>query len=243
MRDSAWFLGVCRVYDVVPWMQGTLSRSVLAPKNDLFAEIEPESLYMKEQEEMRNRLYVLALASFAILAPVTLSASNITYTVNETVGVASVTGTIVTDGTIGTLSSPNIVSFNLSLYDGTGTATLNNISDSVYDFGDDLSATSTLLQFNFNGNGSFLNFYSPSCSPAEWSLYADSDGQSCNGATGNEIGVSAVLPFPQGVYSQESGLVTIGEAGDTVVPEPSSFMLLGSGLAGFAAALRRKFSR
>jgi hypothetical protein len=52
------------------------------------------------------------------------TAADIVYHVNDRVGVGSVTGTITTDGTTGTLFTFDIVAFNLTLNDVTGTAIL-----------------------------------------------------------------------------------------------------------------------
>jgi hypothetical protein len=82
----------------------------------------------------------------------------ITYYVNQTVGSGSLTGDIVTDGTLGTLSANNIVDWNLLLNAGSG-ATYQLTGPSLLSGGNSglspgvvvgLSATSTQLLFNFS---------------------------------------------------------------------------------------------
>ena len=79
--------------------------------------------------------------------------SPITYAVNQTIGAGSVTGVIVTDGTLGTLSSTNILSYSVLIDDATYPP-YNVASGSNPDLflsGSDLSATASQLLFNFSG--------------------------------------------------------------------------------------------
>src|SRR5260370_24568371 len=112
---------------------------------------------------MRKSVWTIALALSAILAPTALRASDITYTVNQTVGAGSVTGFITTDGTIGTLGTADIVNWDLTLNDGTnpvfvllGPTSGNNSGEEIA--GADLTASATQLLYNFNAsdNGVFI---------------------------------------------------------------------------------------
>ncbi len=79
--------------------------------------------------------------------------SPITYAIDRTIGAGAVTGVVVTDGTIGTLSSTNILSYNLLIDDGPYPP-YNIVSGSNPDLflsGSDLSATASQLVFNFSG--------------------------------------------------------------------------------------------
>ena len=64
------------------------------------------------------------------------AANNITYNVNLTFGSAgSMVGTITTDGTLGVLTTSNIVSWNLTLADSATNSTLLTPSNSAFSSG------------------------------------------------------------------------------------------------------------
>jgi hypothetical protein len=87
----------------------------------------------------------------ALLGTGVCSASPITYNVAEIIGVGSVTGTIETDGTTGTLDAGNIIGWNLELNGNAASLNLTDLNSSVYVTGTDLTATATNLLFNFSG--------------------------------------------------------------------------------------------
>jgi hypothetical protein len=129
---------------------------------------------------------VLALASCAWANP-------ITYNVNLSVGTnAAVTGTIVTDGTIGTLALANVVSWNLTITDGTNnmTTVLTPANSNIQSFNgnsSDLVATSTNLTYNFSDpSEEELAF---GIAPNALCL-GPSSGLCANGSIGNVIGIA-----------------------------------------------------
>lgn len=99
-----------------------------------------------------------AIDAFAELA----AAAPHTYTVNQTVGIGSVNGTITTDGTIGTLKSSDILGWALTLNDGTNTLSISQASASAitqapFPPSTDLTATASDLLFDFSSmDGGFL---------------------------------------------------------------------------------------
>jgi hypothetical protein len=113
---------------------------------------------MKLQFRLTSKICVIVACGFcAGLA----HASPIVYTVSSsdfvpsmgTLGIngGTVSGTIETDGTIGTLASSDILSYSLLLNDGTGqTFTLVPGNSTATLTGTATTATASLLQFNYD---------------------------------------------------------------------------------------------
>jgi len=96
---------------------------------------------------MKTKLSVaLAAAGCALALSVGAARASVVYGVDLSVGAGSVTGTITTDGTTGTLSSGNITAWNLKLSDGSNTFVLQpSVNDTALIFGTQTSATATGL--------------------------------------------------------------------------------------------------
>jgi hypothetical protein len=166
-----------------------------------------------------------------LVAPTVLSADDITYTVDQTVGSGSVTGFITTDGTIGTLDATNLVAWNLLLDDGTNTTNVVSGTSSVGDVGDDLTASPTALMFNFSG-ADYGYFYFNGTPPS-------SDGQLCYSASPTCFFYTGTGFWGVGgdghVYTIESGNQIIA----TATPEPGTSVLMLIGM-GFVFAMQKR---
>lgn len=176
---------------------------------------------------MRQSLWIIALVFAAIITPTVLSAANITYTVNQTVGIGSMTGTITTDGAIGTLATADTVDWNLKISDGTTTLLLTPTDSLRFDVGSALSASAIALMFNFSTGGpqnSFYGFFPNGGGMAEWVGNVPPSGNG-NFQIFNLNGDSVSLQ--SAVVSGNQVIASI-----PAVPEPgtNSLMLIGIGL-------------
>jgi hypothetical protein len=183
---------------------------------------------------MRKSLWIIALVFVAVLTPAVLIAQDITYTVDQSVGPGSVTGSITTDGTIGTLSSTDISNWNLTLNDGFGDVVdFTPLDSAVGGGGSDLTASSSDLMFNFIDDGGI--FYFNSTSPAFAGQLCYDAGTNCALPEGIDLyDIAGVIPCAYyGCNVGEVGNQVIASDGAPVsAPEPSSLSSLGVGLLG-----------
>ena len=175
-----------------------------------------------------------------VLAMCSLSAqASIVYTIDRTIGVGTVEGTITTDGTIGVLSLVNILSYNVvvthpNLSAGSpvtldsGTNNLTQIGGSA------LTATATDLLFNY-GSGLYEYFYLYDGSTF-WCNVAATNGCGNSNLSGAES-VGFLSSTSQGFEQVHRGNVVIAS---TNVPEPASLALLSIAFVGLATTRRKK---
>jgi hypothetical protein len=188
----------------------------------------------------------------------------ITYQVNQTVGTGTVTGTIETDGTIGTITAcapqgssggvyyrpycyatpnpENILAWDL-VFDVPGVVTLedqavlNDPRSVAETVGTGLTATSTELLFDVSQPTASLTFASEKGqSPDPWWCLGD-----CG------LGIYNESLHQPGAFASETGVIVLGTVAGPVsasvpdpIPEPATLLLFGSALVVLA---RERFRR
>jgi hypothetical protein len=191
-------------------------------------------------------MWVIAVALALILSAAVLKAGDRTYNVNESVGPGFVTGTITTDGSIGTLATGDIVNWNLNINDGTDPTfdlegPLSGNNSGVLVSGSDLTSTATQLLFNFNGTDiGFFAFENPciGCNGPFIGYNANPGGFN----TSQSINISSVNGESTIIEPTFTGNDVI--AGPVTSPEPGtlSLMLMGVGLLGLMVIGRKRFA-
>lgn len=192
----------------------------------------------------------MKLATFCATACLLLlsagdAAANITYVANRAVGDGTLDLSITTDGTLGLLTSANILDWSLDLDDGVtaitleGPSGLNNSIARV--FGDRLTATASDLLFDFD----FVFEFDPAsftiqifpgvagigavdpywCVAASFACFDQQEESFSSDGTSVEL-------------SHHTGLFVVGSV-NTAVPEPAAWALAITGFAAAGIALRR----
>lgn len=168
------------------------------------------------------------------------------FNVNRSVGTASVTGTITTNGILGVLGTGDITDWNLLLAVGVNNFTLlgplSGSNSGLLVSGSALSATSTDLLFDFGATG-FALFQNPSIGSSQnwWCVEGPSSG-----CTPYGLGESVQLgTYPSGPHDTQVYRTSqvIGTTSITQVPEPFTLSLFGAGVAGAVALRRRKAAK
>lgn len=190
----------------------------------------------------------------ALFACASVASANITYNVNRTIGGGSVSGFIVTNGALGTLSDANLVDWQLTVSAPNlqgGPNSFIQMSNPGNNFlgvsisGTAVSATASDLYFNFGvGNDSFLVFYSLNNAATAISYWCLTAGPiSCNGETppSENIGFDANgQSNAASEFRGQAGNVSIASVSAVPEPETYAMMLAGLGLLGFAARRRKQ---
>ena len=170
-----------------------------------------------------------------LAAPTSLKADDITYTVDQTLTDGSITGTIATDGTLGTLATADIVAWDLTSTVGASSQVLTPSDSSVAVSGPDLTATPTALVMDFPD-----------------AVYGYLYFQATSPASGYAIWVAGYKTDPDQGYiaadvTNNVGNETLGYVGSsqtiaTATPEPgtSGLTLIGLALLGVVWTARKR---
>lgn len=187
----------------------------------------------------------LTASALVLTAMAAIPATATVYIGTSAVGPGSVHRSITTDGTIGALSSANIVDWTIEVMDGSGSTfifqgPLSGNNSGVSSGGSQLSATATDLIFDFDfptEDGAYLLFMASTAVGQGYCLQLnrcfDFDGP----AEGFNLGTNGLQ------RSARSGAFSLGSvAAVSAVPEPSSWamVILGFGMMGGAMRSRRQ---
>ncbi|MEG3147535.1 hypothetical protein U1839_23030 [Sphingomonas sp. RT2P30] len=158
-------------------------------------------------------LIALAFASPALADP-------ITYVVKQTIGGGSVVGQIGTDGTLGTLTTTNVKTWDLTLNGVGQTYIINTANSSVQIQGNAVMATATNLSFDYSGPGSnYLLFQQGLFSGNHYWCNANVSGTCRQGATAAPI---SAVNDPSAQFEARTGVQVLASAsGATPTPTPT----------------------
>lgn len=190
---------------------------------------------------------ILGEALVSMLLGAGTALADITYIVDQTIGNGGVTGTITTDGTIGTLDISQFVAWDLTVI-GTGNSglesyNLTNANSVVLNYGangyygaysDDVTATAQHIYFNFSGSDAgYLGFQSGGAYTGDhyWCSATGNQGFDC--LAGGQTATPVDYSDSSTQFQAFSGNQIIAT---TAVPESATWALVLAGFAGLGLA-------
>lgn len=181
---------------------------------------------------------MIRLLGFCALALVgsSVSAATIVYNVDQAIGLGTVTGTVETDGTLGTLGQGNVSGFSLTVSALGASVLLNQGNSVIVTQGSNLIATATDLSFDYSGASGLLLF--------QFGNFGTGMKYFCNASVADTCfqGASAIPESFNSASAQveaRSGRQVIASVAGTV-PEPASWALMISGFGLVGVSMRRR---
>jgi hypothetical protein len=154
----------------------------------------------------------------------------LTYNVDLSIGLGTLTGDIVTDGTLGVLGMSNIIDWNLTANDGIHSFDLNSASSVRAMDGDAVSATATQMFFNFSTTTDSYMFFESFAAAGGYACFVNAPNMGHCAPVG-----AAEETIVYGVGNEYTSTPLVGTqliaSQGSAVPEPSTLALLVAGLA------------
>jgi len=163
-------------------------------------------------------------------------ASDITYNIDQTIGTAHAVGTVTTDGTIGTLAGGNIVGFSLTVSDSSTSDMISSPTSDAVLIGNDLTATSTGLFFNF-GDSASAGFGLTDPVQQNGICFVTQTGLCISNGVSIRIGVDGTY-YTSSTISDVEQIASVSTP--TATPEPSSIALLGTAVLSSFGLIRKR---
>lgn len=190
---------------------------------------------------MKSTLKSFGLASLIwVLTATRFAAADIIYYLTDTVGTGTVLGTITTDGSMGALTTSDIVAWNVTITNGSSSANLTNSPGfNMGVVGTALTADAAGMYFNFGAAG--LNYFVLDKSPIGQGVLCLIVGNPPGCGFAPDSTYSLQPDFPSaGNVTWEVGIGNVQIASTSAVPVPPALALFASGLAVIGLAARRR---